>query len=300
MKLTIRPLSLFLLVTAAAAAKQQFQPRNRVFEATPANKALPVVRPVRPFPPVGRKPPGVATKKLAAPQLLVSKDGASVASLVFNLVKGIVGVGVLSLPAGIAAFGNNPSALLPALAMIVIIGILSANGFRLIGTTCAYTQARSLREAWTKTLGASTSWIPAWSVTLKTFLCCLAISMVLADTFSSLLQSSDRTKVLMTVTTTLLLPLCWMKNLASLAPFSLLGVLGMAYTAFAMTVRYVDGNYALPINKDDAGGELLGHVAKHLRPSFGLQGAASALSPNSLILICMLSTAYMAHFVSFY
>jgi hypothetical protein len=43
---------------------------------------------------------------------------ASVPSLIFNLVKGIVGAGVLTLPAGIAAFGDAPSAAFPGLASL--------------------------------------------------------------------------------------------------------------------------------------------------------------------------------------
>ena len=170
---------------------------------------------------------------------------ATIPSEVFNLVKAIVGVGVLSLPAGIANFGNSPSVLIPALFMIAGIGVLSAYGFAVIGKVCSYTGATSYREAWSESVGASTSWIPAWSTTLKTFFACLAISMVLADTFTGLFQrsGSERTAVLVGLTVLLLLPLCWMKNLSSLAPFSLAGVLGMAYTAVAMTVRYLDGSY---------------------------------------------------------
>ena len=47
---------------------------------------------------------GAAAKKKAAPknshQIAVSSEGASIPNEVFNLVKAIVGVGVLSLPAG--------------------------------------------------------------------------------------------------------------------------------------------------------------------------------------------------------
>jgi amino acid permease len=229
------------------------------------------------------------SKAKAPPAIKISTEGASVPSEVFNLVKAIVGVGVLSLPAGIAAFGNAPGALVPAMALITIIGIMSGYGFALIGKVCAYTGASSFREAWSLSVGPNTSWIPAWSTTLKTFLACLAFSMVLADTFSSLLQTTERTKVLVTVTSLILLPLCWMKNLASLAPFSLLGVLGMLYTAIAMTVRYLDGSY-------QAEGALLEQVAESLQPKFGDLGIASVLNPSSLILVCMLSTAYMAHF----
>jgi len=119
--------------------------------------------------------------------------------------------------------------LIPALLLISIIGLFSAYGFALIGKVCAYTGARSYREAWESSVGPTTAWIPAWSATLKTLLACLAYSMVLGDTFTVLLpvSSEDRNKVLVGVTTFILLPLCWMKDLKSLAPFSLLGVMGM-------------------------------------------------------------------------
>jgi hypothetical protein len=71
-----------------------------------------------------------------APVVAVGSGTATVASEIFNLVKAIVGVGVLSLPAGIAAFGDAPSALVPALALIAIIGVLSGYGFAIIGRVC--------------------------------------------------------------------------------------------------------------------------------------------------------------------
>lgn len=234
------------------------------------------------------KKPIVIVKK-EEPRVVPSQEGASIPNEVFNLVKAIVGVGVLSLPAGVAAFGSAPSAFIPAGILITIIGILSGFGFALIGRVCAYTGARSYREAWSRTVGENTSWIPAWSATCKTFMACLAYSMVLADTFSSLLETS-RNGTLLSVTLLVLTPLCLMKDLKSLAPFSLLGVMGMAYTALAMTVRWLDGSYSM---NGDQIGSLAAEVATHLRPKFGNLGVASVWSPNSLILICMLSTAYM-------
>jgi len=222
----------------------------------------------------------------------ITTEGASIPNEVFNLVKGIVGVGVLSLPAGVAAFGSAPSAFIPAGILIAVIGVLSGYGFALIGKVCAYTGAKSYREAWSKTVGEGTSWIPAWSVTFKTFLACLAFSMVLADTFSSLLETT-RNPTLLVVTGLVLLPLCLLKNLKSLAPFSLLGVMGMAYTAVAMTLRLLDGSYTMG---EETQGRFIEQIASSLRPKFGNMGAESVLSPNALILVCMLSTAYMAHF----
>jgi amino acid permease len=119
--------------------------------------------------------------------------------------------------------------------------------------------------------------------------------MILADTFTSLfatvgITSMTRTRSLLALTGGILLPLCWLKNLSSLAPFSLLGSLGMAYTAIAMTVRYAQGAYLTPTTFFAA------DMAPNLTPTFGNVGMEGALSPNVFILICMLSTAFMAHF----
>ena len=61
----------------------------------------------------------------------------------------------------------------------------------------------------------------------------------------------------------------------------------MGYTAVAMAIRYFDGSY-----KPE--GSLLGDVAQKLQPAFGSN--ADVLTSKSLILVCMLSTAFMAHF----
>ena len=249
-----------------------------------------------------KKAAAVPAKKTVTVTATATKsEGASIPNEVFNLVKAIVGVGVLSLPAGIAAFADAPSAVLPAVTMIAIIGMLSGYGFALIGKVCAYTGAKSYREAWAESVGPSTSWIPAWSATLKTSLACLAFSMVLGDTFSSLM-GTPRTPTLIGMTVCILLPLCLMKNLKSLAPFSLLGVMGMGYTALALTVRYLDGSYAMTATPEGLHipqGNLVGDVAANLRPVFGSKGGVeSVMSPSSLILLCMLSTAYMVSILS--
>jgi len=219
---------------------------------------------------------------------------ATISNEIFNLVKSIVGAGVLSLPAGIAAFGNAPSAVIPSAILILVIGAISAYGFSLIGRVCAVTGARSYREAWDKTVGTNTSWMPAVSSTFNCLIANLAYSMILADTFKNLLSGFgleiSRQNVLFLVTIVVLIPLCLMKNLSSLAPFSLLGIMGMAFTIFAMAIRCFDGSYSTP------DGKFLADVAQNLQPSFGDIGASAVMSPKSLILICMLSTAYMAHF----
>ena len=114
--------------------------------------------------------------------------------------------------------------------------------------------------------------------------------MILGDTFVSLLSTAGfaATKVPVTIglTGAILLPLCLMKNLSSLAPFSLVGSLGMLYTAIAMSIRLFGKAYS-PTGKFG-----LDMVAS-LRPKFGTVGAEGILSPNAAILVGMLSTAYM-------
>eukprot|EP00549_Striatella_unipunctata_P007747 CAMPEP_0118712600 /NCGR_PEP_ID=MMETSP0800-20121206/24927_1 /TAXON_ID=210618 ORGANISM="Striatella unipunctata, Strain CCMP2910" /NCGR_SAMPLE_ID=MMETSP0800 /ASSEMBLY_ACC=CAM_ASM_000638 /LENGTH=460 /DNA_ID=CAMNT_0006617711 /DNA_START=143 /DNA_END=1525 /DNA_ORIENTATION=+ len=238
--------------------------------------------------------PRVAKLKAASAVADVPSGGgggtATISNEIFNLVKNIVGAGVLSLPAGIAAFGNAPSALIPASVLIGFFGVMSAYGFSLIGRVCAYTGASSYREAWSKSVGERSSVLPAVSVCFKTFAAILAYSMILADTFQKLLTTAgitaSRSNTLFGITSLVLLPLCLLKNLNALAPFSLLGIMGMGYTSLAMAFRYFGKAYS-------PGGAFFGQVAA---PAFGSIGAKGAFTPSVVLLMCMLSTAYMAHF----
>lgn len=132
-------------------------------------------------------------------------------------------------------------------------------------------------------------------------------SMILADTSQALLATAGlattRNVALLGITGTALLPLCLLKNLSSLAPFSLVGIVGMFYTTVAMALRYLGGAYKLgaPAVKGSKAaavpaGKYLADVAANYQPKFGGLGASAALSPNVFILVSMLSTAYMAHF----
>ncbi len=164
----------------------------------------------------------------------------------------------------------------------------------MIGRVCSFTKANSYREAWEKSINEETSIIPAASCTFKTTCAITAYSMILADTFRALFATvglnMSRSNTLLSITSLILLPLCWLKDLSSLTPFSLLGIVGMGYTALAMGLRYFGGAYAVP------NGVFLPDVAASLQPSFGNIGAVGVLNPSAFILICMLSTAYMSHF----
>ena len=82
-------------------------------------------------------------------------------SSTFNLIKACVGSGVLSLPAGVAAFGDVPSAIVPASILMGLLGTMSAYSFYIIGKLCSETKASSISEAWGKTVG-EVSWRDGW------------------------------------------------------------------------------------------------------------------------------------------
>ena len=198
---------------------------------------------------------------------------------------------------GIASFGGTPMALVPAIALMVVAGGLSAYCFSLIGRTCAYTGgATSYRQAWERAVSPQTAWIPATACFLVTSCSVLAYSMILSTTLPSLVQSFggitiSRTQALLGVTTVALLPLCLMKNLKSLGPFSLVGIIGMFYTCFAMFWRWFDGSYSVT-------GAFVEDLDFDFAPRFGPPEDLSdlLLKPNLFLLVSMLSTAFMAHY----
>ena len=87
--------------------------------------------------------------------------GSSVASSTVNLVKAIVGSGVLSLPVGIAAFSSSRKALIPALTMLSVIGTLSAYCFSMVGRVCVATGTDTWGAAWKEAVGEKSAWVPS-------------------------------------------------------------------------------------------------------------------------------------------
>lgn len=180
-------------------------------------------------------------------------DGtATILNEIMNLVKNIVGSGGLSLPAGIAVFGNHPSAVLPAIGVIFVMGILNAYSFSLLGRVCAVTKSKTYQEAWNRTVGRRFGpkydiWV-GLVVTGKAILGCWSFSIVIASTCHPLLQSLgfedfSRAETLAAITVVVLWPLCLLERLSSLAFFSVIGQIGTLFTASTMILRYFDGSY---------------------------------------------------------
>ena len=66
-----------------------------------------------------------ATTLVAAAAAVEDEGKAGLSASTANLVKSIVGSGVLSLPVGVAAFSSARTAILPAIALLAVAGAIS-------------------------------------------------------------------------------------------------------------------------------------------------------------------------------
>jgi amino acid permease len=204
-----------------------------VLSSLATNHALVVPRPFGAEVRGGGGGGGANKSQIARPNSAAASESgegtATIPNEVFNLVKSIVGAGVLSLPYGVAAFGNAPSALAPGIGLIALTGLISAYTFGLIGRICQKTKTSSYADAWDVAVGKSTSALIAFSCFFDCFMGNLSYSMILADTVANLAASAGyaltRTQALLGVTSIVLFPLCMLKNLSSLAPFSLVRIM---------------------------------------------------------------------------
>jgi len=222
---------------------------------------------------------------------------SSVAQSAVNLAKNIIGSGMFALPAGVAAFSGSPKALVPSVAFTLLLGVLSAYGFVLIADACNRTGETTYQGSWGKAIGHRSKWVPAVACIAKAGIGCISYSMILGDCLSLLLKPlsfpaaiSSRSAVMLALTVLVLLPLCSMKSLAPLAKFSFLGVLSNVFIAIVIAFRSLDGSYR-------AGGALAAAApaAAEFVPFTGSPWATVA-DPGFAVLLCMLSTAFIAHY----
>jgi len=216
-----------------------------------------------------------------------------------NLVKNIVGAGMLSLPAGVAAFSGNVEALVPAVIMTVILGLMSAYGFILIADACKRTGSSTYADAWAGTMSPGTAWLPSLACMSKAVVGCISFSMILGDCWSLILQPlglpaiiASRGAVMVWVTLLVLIPLCNMRSLAPLAKFSVIGVLSNVYICFFIILRCLDGSY-------QPGGAFYSAVtpiwqASRFTPPVGI--TSTLLHPEVTVLLAILNTAFLCHY----
>ncbi len=225
----------------------------------------------------------------------MSSNKASVPISTFNLAKNIVGAGVLSLPNGIAYFSDCTNSLVPANILLFLTGTISAYSFSLIGRACAQHRTTNFQDTWAKSVDPSTAKLINGGITLMCFFTVLSYSIIIGDSFTGLAKGfnlpeifASRTSVILFMTTFALLPLCSLQNLSALAPFSLLGLGGVLYTAAYMTMRYLQKYYS-------PGGTMFSMIPPSSQPIFD-RSTGRFFSKKTFKLLSMLGTSYIAHF----
>jgi amino acid permease len=112
----------------------------------------------------------------------------------------------------------------------------------------------------------------------------------LSQTLQSLLETIgidvSNFVALVIVTVVGILPLCLMKSLNVLAPFSVLGSIGIVFTAVAMLIRCFDGTYA-------KGGI---YAATDFDPQFGNENLA--FTKQAMPFVCMVFESWVMHYNS--
>jgi sodium-coupled neutral amino acid transporter 11 len=249
-----------------------------------------------------------ATAEEAQP---ISGGSAGIPASTFNLVKTCAGSGVLALPAGVAAMGDVPSVLVPAIIIVCVMGSISAYSFFTMVRLSHWDdtqpsnnkgeiqKTKSIGKIWEQEIGENTSWIVQLSCLLTPLAFTLSYSIVLGDTISSLSQTFGLTGILATrqasilfATLGVLYPLCQMKSLAALAKISMLGVSGTFLICIFMMIR------ALPGGPYFAVGKFVKDLHPSLLPSFGQMGSSKVFSPSMSILASMAGTAYLTQFAT--
>lgn len=158
---------------------------------------------------------------------------------------------------------------------------------------CELSGRLTYRGIWQETVGSRGALAVSFGNTLKAALANLAYASILSDTLQSLLLGLGlhlpRIACLFLITGFAILPLCLLKNLSLLAPFSILGIAGIALTTISMLVRYLDGSY-LPA------GRFYNDISSSQQPEFGNRNGAWGV--GILPFVCMVFEAYVMHYNS--
>mmetsp|Transcript_39501 Transcript_39501/g.72355 ORF Transcript_39501/g.72355 Transcript_39501/m.72355 type:complete len:377 (-) Transcript_39501:104-1234(-) len=222
----------------------------------------------------------------------------------FNLTKNLVGAGALGIPSGFSALaGASRSgwAMIPAGLIIVIMALIFGYYFILIGRLCKMLDVASYGQIWHASAGTrsgiwrSISFLVPLSVIGMAGLAPLAYSMILADTTRSLMAGFGfhvrRSTCLFLVTIFVLLPLCMVKKMSVLAPFSAVGTGGIIFTMIVMALRCFDGSYNL-----EQGGEFLSSTPTDLQPLFDSDDPVIPAVSDIFLLLCMCFMSFFCHY----
>jgi sodium-coupled neutral amino acid transporter 11 len=221
---------------------------------------------------------------------------SSIASEVANLSKNTIGGGVMSLSGGIALYANDPQAVLSATLWIVGLGVLFGYFCLLTGKSCDMSLSATYRECWERTVGSSLGGLAvAIATTLDPLMGLFANSSILSQSLQFTLEGVlgiywTIPQCLIIIATFALLPLCLMRNLDALAPFSVFGMAAVFTALGCMVIRYLDGSY-LP------GGTYHEAISPEYRPEFGTR-LEQPFSFAAMPFVCMAFTSFDMHYNS--
>mmetsp|Transcript_832 Transcript_832/g.2624 ORF Transcript_832/g.2624 Transcript_832/m.2624 type:complete len:473 (-) Transcript_832:75-1493(-) len=243
---------------------------------------------------VRRNPEETAEPIAEADEFDDDVHGSSMAQTVFNIVKNIVGEGMLSLPAGVAA----GTGLVPSCLIASAFGLLLGSTFGMMGRVCHNTGAKSHKECGMLVCGPILAQTMAMTLMVKTGFTCVSYAMVLGGSYSRILHFfglqgwfASKQAVLVLIVVCILTPLCLQRDLSALSYTSLFGICCEVFVASFMQWRLLDGSYS-PI------GKYYTAIKPKDRVYFGEVDRPElyTASVTTFVLLASLSTAFIAHY----
>jgi len=221
-------------------------------------------------------------------------QGTSIPQAVFNIVKNLVGEGMLSLPAGVAA----GTGLGLAIVILTLFGLALGYTFSVMGRACNVTRTKTHKGCGEALSGPVFAQTMAVMCTLKTASTCLAYAIVLGDSYSRILHFfcwrdpfwTSRQVILLGITALILLPLVLQRDLSCLSYASCVGVAGEIFVVGVMSARYLDGSYASPHGLYWNSTRAVDH------PEFSSGTDVWHTSVMTFVLFGSMSTAFIAHY----
>ena len=218
---------------------------------------------------------------------------SSEVALAINISKSLVGEGILSLPAGVAA----GTGVIPSLVIMAAFCCLMMYSFWSIGRCCEATSARTHGEVGLALGGRKFAAMMEVVNLLKSGLACAAYALVIGKNGSDVLYTfgvegwiSTPQGCFLFVLVTSLLPLCFIRDLSRLAWTSLFGLLCEVGVVIFMIVRLVGGEYRV-------GGTFYESQLPTTEVSWGFGGPQIyTVNLSVFVLIGSMSTAFLAHY----
>merc|ERR1712137_49085 len=219
--------------------------------------------------------------------------GSSLGGLVINQVKAIVGAAGFALPVTVAAISNQPAINLPiALILSAIFVFINGYSFFSIGNACHKLGVTTYGQAFSTLYPELNQHVVTITTCGLTTGGALMSAILIGDTAQDVLVTVGlisrsywiRAALCFSLTVFVMLPLCLLRSLKALAPYSALGVFAVSFAALFTVFRYFDGSY-------DVGGEF--YASSHSNT-----GSQDVDVMAIFMVTGALSTSYVSHFTA--